>query len=160
MFSTPIRGLGLKQVSNEQRRVLIPVVLEPNIQLIIRGIKLLSWNDALYILLHVVEVPLVTSPHANELDKLLKKAEEKLKPVADSLKTMGYKTEIKIVSARDVVEGITEELKLGNYTLVMLHKKRRKTVEKFMLTFTKSTSQRLIQKSNTPVMVIPVEEHV
>ena len=138
---------------------MVPVVLEPDMELILRGIRLLGWEKATYVLLHVVEVPMVTSPHANELSKLLRYAEEKLKPYAERLKKLGYRTEIKIVSARDVVEGITEELKLGNYSLIMLHKKKRKTVEKIMLTFTKSTSQRLIQKTNTPVMVIPVEEH-
>jgi len=149
----------LKLVSNERRRVLIPVIIQPDVSLIVRGIRLLGWRDAVYILLHVVEVPLVTSPHVNELEKLLKRAEELLKSTAETLKEMGYDAEVKAVTARDVVEGITEELKLGNYTLVILHKKRRKTVEKFMLTFTKSTSQRLIQKSPVPVMVIPFGEH-
>ena len=149
----------MKRVSNERRRVLVPVVIQPDVSLILRGIRLLEWRDAVYVLLHVIEVPLVTSPHVNELEKLLNKTEEKLKPVADALKSMGYEAEIRIVTARDVVEGITGELEMGNYALVMLHKKRRKTVEKFMLTFTKSTSQRLIQKSPVPVMVIPFEEH-
>jgi len=146
-------------VSSYGRAVLVPVSLEPEKHLLLRAFRMLGWGDAEYTLFHVVEVPITTAPYANDLAGILGEVRKRLEPLADWLRGQGYKVEVKVVAARDVVDGIIEEIEESPYLLILLHKKRRKKIEKLLLAFTKSTSQRLIQRASIPVMVIPVEEH-
>ena len=135
-------------------------MLEHDKWLILEAFKLLGWRDCSYVLFHVIEIPISSPIYNDALNQLISKAEQKLRETQEWLSRQGYSAEVKVVASRDVVDGILEETEKYPYSLVLLHKKkRRRVVEQVMLAFVKSTSQGLIQESSIPVMVIPVKEH-
>lgn len=140
-------------------RILIPVSIYADKEKIIHALHALSaFKNPLIVLLNVIELPSKTVP----LDEIIhgeKIAEGKnrLKPLANWLESQGFNVEVRVVMARDVVEGIVNEANSGGYSFVIMMKRR--GAKGFRRLLKRSVSEAVIRSTNclviTALMDIP-----
>ena len=107
-------------------------------------------------LFHVVEVSSRTSPLNSEFFRdAINRAERGLKPLKTWLEKLGYKVSIKVVLARDVAEGIVDEVGLGGYDAVVMMRGLKRRFLRGL--FHRSVSERVVRASGCPVIVVRVD---
>ena len=124
---------------------------------VLRAIKMLEWLDAEYVLFNVIATPTTTATYRETLGDLIESSYSVLSELRSWLENLGYVVDLKVIAARDVVSGITEEIERGSYSLIILHRKRRRRLAAVGGRFLKSISQKLLETSSVPVLVIPVD---
>ena len=139
-------------------KILIPVSKFVDRARLTRALHAVSvFQNPLVVLFHVIEVksrtvPVDPSPFKEEIAA----AEAKLKPTVDWLKEQGYKTTARIVLARDAIEGIITEANSGDYTVILMMKRRiRRGISKL---FQKSTSEAVIRSAKPIVLTMLASE--
>lgn len=108
------------------------------------------------VLLHIVEVPSLTSPlDASHFKEDVDKVTGRLEKVAEWVRRQGYDVDVKVRVARDVAEGIAEESNIGDYRIVLMMKRKiRGGLSKLLH---KSVSEKVIRLTNAMVLTFLVE---
>jgi len=126
-------------------KILIPISTFVDREKIAHALHALSvFKDPMIVLFHVVEVPSRTSPiNTHPFKDEIAEAENRLRPVADWLRSQNYNAVVRVVVARDKVEGIVAETNEGDYSFVLMMKRKiRGGIAKL---FHKSTSEAVIR---------------
>jgi len=133
-------------------KILIPIAGSADKELMVRALYALSaFRDPEIILFHVVEMPSRTVPievvsHKEEISL----AEDILSPTEKWLREQGYAVAKKIVVARDVAEAIVSEGNSGDYTFVIMTKRRPEKGIRGL--FHRSVSEKIIRESKCMVL--------
>ena len=141
-------------------KILIPVSSFFNRQSLIRALRVLAvLKDASIVVFHIFEVPRRTTPLDPHIwDEDLKKAEKFLKPLVEWLGGQGYTVELKVVTARDSAEAIVTEANSGDYSVVLLLKRR--MPRSWTRGLHRSISERVIRDANPPVLTLLAEQEL
>ncbi len=125
-------------------KILIPISTFVDREKIAHALHALSvFKDPMIVLFHVIEVPSRTSPiNTHPFKDEIAEAEGRLRPVADWLRSQNYNTVVRVVVARDKIEGIVAEANEGDYSFVLMMK--RKIRGRIAKLFHKSTSEAVI----------------
>ena len=126
-------------------KILIPISSFVDREKIAQALHALSvFKDPKVVLFHVVEVPSRTSPvDTHPFKNEMAEAENRLLPIADWLRSQNYNAVVRVVVARDKVEGIVTEANEGDYSFVLMMKRKiRGGIAKL---FHKSTSEAVIR---------------
>jgi len=126
-------------------KILIPISSFLDRKKIAQALHALSvFKEPIVVLFHVVEVPSRTSPvDAHHFKNEMTEAEDRLLPIADWLRSQNYDAVVRVVVARDTVEGIITEANEGDYSFVLMMKRKiRGGIAKL---FHKSTSEAVIR---------------
>ena len=91
-------------------------------------------------------------------DEEIKKAEAFLDELAVWLEDQGYKVERKVKTARDSAEGIVLEANNGEYSVVLLLKRR--MARSWARSLRRSISERVIRDANPPVLTLLAEQEL
>lgn len=150
----------MKNEIEYKTKILIPISNFIDKERLIQALYILSkLENPLIVLFHVIEAPSRTVPlNSSVFQQEIKEAEEMLKKVSKWLIEQKYKTSIKVVIARNVVEGIVEEANSGNYTLTLMLKRKVKKGLKGL--FHKSISEAVIRSVKCLVIIILAENEV
>ena len=138
-------------------KILIPVGEPVSRKLITQALHVMStFKNPTIGLFHVVEVPSRTAtlepePYRIEIDK----AEQKLTDLAKWLRKQSLSVRVKVVVARNVVEGIIDETDTGGYFIVFLMKRRFKRGWRQL--FKRSVSEKVVRFANSLVLTAPLE---
>jgi nucleotide-binding universal stress UspA family protein len=138
-------------------KILIPISSFVDREKIAQALHALSvFKDPGVVLFHVVEVPSRTSPvNTHPFKNEIAEAEVRLLPVADWLRSQNYNTVVRVVVARDKVEGIVTEANEGDYSFVlMMKRKMRGGIGRL---FHKSTSEAVIRSAKCLVLTTLVD---
>jgi len=122
---------------------------------VIRALKTLAATRATIVVFHVIEVPSRSSPiETSAYQDQVKGWERRLKDTADWLRAQNFDVNMKVVVARDVVHGIVDEAELGDYSLIVLFKRRleKKGLSRF---FRRSISRGVARLTNRMLLVVP-----
>jgi len=138
-------------------RILVPVSTFVDKPRLFKALQVLSnLKNPVVVLFRVVEVPRRTTPLDPAVWKDdIERAENFLSKTALWLKGEGYRVETKVVTARDVVEGIIAEANNGSYTVVLLTKRRVRGG--WGKIFHKSISEGVIRYTNPLVLTFLTE---
>ncbi len=141
------------------QKLLIPVSTFINKNRLIKALQILATKNPTIVLFHVVEVPRQTTPlDPSVWHDDIKKAEDFLKESASWLEREGYRVDKKVVTARDSAEGIIAEANGGDYSVVLLTKRRIRKGWGRM--FYKSISEEVIRYANPLVLTFLAEEEL
>ena len=138
-------------------RILVPVFTFIDKRKLFRALQVLSTlKNPLVVLFRVVEVPRQTTP----LDPTvwrddMKMAEDFLREAASSLQSEGYRVQTKVVTSRKTADGIISEANNGNYTVVLLMKRR--ITNGWGKIFHKSITEEVIRFTNPLVLTFLAE---
>jgi len=138
-------------------KILIPISSFVDREKIAHALHALSvFKDPMIVLFHVVEVPSRTSPvNTHPFKNEMVEAENRLLPIADWLRGQSYNAVVRVVVARDTVEGIVAEANEGDYSFVLMMKRKiRGGVAKL---FHKSTSEAVIRSVKCLVLTTLVD---
>ena len=91
-------------------------------------------------------------------DDEIKEAEAFLDELAVWLEDQGYKVERKVKTARDSAEGIVLEANNGEYSVVLLLKRR--MARSWVRSLRRSISERVIRDANPPVLTLLAEQEL
>lgn len=72
-------------------------------------------------------------------------------------KMHGFDTKVKVAVSRNVVSGIIEEVRQNSYVLIILFRKPQGMFGKISLKLFKSVSQRVLDETTIPVLIMPKE---
>jgi len=136
---------GVRFTEGHLVKILIPISSFVDREKIAHALHALSvFKDPMIVLFHVVEVPSRTSPvNAHPFKDQIAEAEDRLLPIADWLRSQNYNAVVRVVVARDRVEGIVTEANEGSYSFVLMMKRKiRGGIGKL---FHKSTSEAVIR---------------
>jgi nucleotide-binding universal stress UspA family protein len=138
-------------------KILIPVSSFFDRKSLVKALRVLAvLKDATIVVFHIVEVPQMTTPLDPTIwDKEIKKAEGFLDELAVWLEEQGYKVEKKVKTARDSAEGIVLEANNGEYSVVLLLKRR--MARSWTRSLRRSISERVIRDANPPVLTLLAE---
>ncbi|MEM4450093.1 MAG: universal stress protein [Nitrososphaerota archaeon] len=139
------------------RRVLIPVSTNIDHRRVLHALRLLQWKDAEYTLLNIIQLPQPSATYHEFILKTVENNKKIIEELGEYLRKYGFETRIKVAVSRDVVSGITEEVRYGGYSLVILFRKPRGFLGRIMLKLFKSVSQQVLDDVNVPVLIIPKE---
>ena len=137
-------------------KILIPVGELVSRALITQALHVLSaFRNPAILLFNVVEVPsrteaLETEPYRKEIDQ----AERRLNELADWLRGQSITTQVKVVVARSVAEGIVDEAEIGGYSIIFLMRRRFKKGWRSL--FSRSVSVRVVRDANCLVLTAPL----
>jgi nucleotide-binding universal stress UspA family protein len=150
----------LKSEIEYRTKILIPISNFIDKEKLIQALHILSkLENPLIILFHVIEIPSRTVPiNGSILSQEIKKAKEMLKSVSRWLTEQNYEVSIKVVVARNTVEGIIEEANSGGYALVLMLKRKVKKGLKGL--FHKSISEAVIRSVKCLVIVMLAEKEI
>jgi len=138
-------------------KILIPISSFVDREKIAQALHALSvFKDPIVVLFHVVEVPSRTSPvDTHPFKNEMAEAENRLLPIADWLRSQNYNAVVRVVVARDKVEGIVTEANEGDYSFVLMMKRKiRGEIGKL---FHKSTSEAVIRSVKCLVLTTLVD---
>jgi len=143
-----------------QGKILIPVSSFFDRRSLIKALRVLAvLKDATIVVFHIVEVPQMTTPLDPKIwDEEIKKAEAFLDELAMWLEDQGYKVERKVKTARDSAEGIVLEANNGEYSVVLLLKRR--MARRWARSLRRSISERVIRDANPPVLTLLAEQEL
>ncbi len=138
-------------------RILVPISTFTDKPRLFRALQVLSnVKDHMVVLFKVVEVPRRTTPLDPSVWKEdIEQAESFLAKLASWLRDEGYRVETKVVTARDAADGIIAEANNGNYTVVLMTKRRVRSG--LARIFHKSISETVIRYTNTLVLTFLAE---
>ncbi len=138
-------------------RILVPISTFVDKPRLFKALQVLSnVKNHVVVLFKVVEVPRRTTPLDPSVWKEdIERAENFLTKLASWLRGEGYRVETKVVTARDAAEGIIAEANNGNYTVVLLTKRRVRSGWGRILH--KSISEIVIRYTNTLVLTFLAE---
>jgi nucleotide-binding universal stress UspA family protein len=138
-------------------RILVPISTFVDKPRLFRALQVLSSvKNPVVVLFKVVEVPRRTTPLDPSVWKEdIQRAEGFLAKLASWLRGEGYRVETKVVTARDAADGIIVEANNGNYTVVLLTKRRVKGG--WGRIFHKSISETVIRYTNPLVLTFLAE---
>lgn len=138
-------------------KILIPISSFVDRKKIAHALHALSvFKDPIVVLFHVLEVPSRTSPvNTHPFKDEIAEAENRLLQLADWLRSQNYNAVVRVVVARDTVEGIVAEANEGDYSFVLMMKRKiRGGIAKL---FHKSTSEAVIRSVKCLVLTTLVE---
>jgi len=144
------RGVEFKE--GHPVKILIPISTFVDREKIAHALHALSvFKDPVVVLFHVVEVPSRTSPvNTHPFKDEIAEAEDRLLPIADWLRSQNYNAVVRVVIARDRVEGIVAEANEGGYSFVLMMKRKiRGGISKL---FHRSTSEAVIRSARCLVL--------
>ena len=150
-------NIGANFTEGHPVKILIPISSFVDREKIAQALHALSvFKDPIVVLFHVVEVPSRTSPvDTHPFKNEMAEAENRLLPIADWLRGQNYNVVVRVVVARDKVEGIIAEANEGDYSFVlMLKRKIRGGIDKL---FHKSTSEAVIRSVKCLVLTTLVD---
>ena len=138
-------------------RILVPVFTFIDKRKLFRALQVLSTlKNPLVVLFRVVEVPRQTTPlDPNVWRDDMKMAEDFLTEAASSLQSEGYRVQTKVVTSRKTADGIISEANNGNYTVVLLMKRR--ITSGWGKIFHKSITEEVIRFTNPLVLTFLAE---
>lgn len=137
-------------------KILIPLGGDINKANLLRSLQLSSSTiDSKVVLLHVIPLPQTVSIEETAIGSLKEETEQKFTAVMLWLTEQGISAELKIAGARSVVEGIVEEAESGEYQLIMIQKTKKRGLSKIANIFKRSTSERLLNLTSTPLLILP-----
>lgn len=139
------------------RRILIPVPINIDHRRVLSALRLLQWRDAEYTLLNIIQLPQSTATYKEFILKTIENNKKILEELSDYLRKHGFETRVKVAVSRDVVYGISEEVKYGGYSLIILFRRPRGFLGRIGLKLFKSVSQQVLDDVNVPVLIIPKE---
>jgi len=141
-------------------KILIPVSSFFDRKSLIKALRVLAvLKDATIVVFHIVEVPQMTNPLDPKIwAEEIKKAEKFLEGLAVWLEEQGYKVERKVKTARDAAEGIVSEANNGEYSVVLLLKRR--MARSWARSLRRSISERVIRDANPPVLTLLAEQEL
>ena len=141
-------------------KILIPVSSFFDRRSLIKALRVLAvLKDATIVVFHIVEVPQMTTPLDPKIwDDEIKEAEAFLDELAVWLEDQGYKVERKVKTARDSAEGIVLEANNGEYSVVLLLKRR--MARRWARSLRRSISERVIRDANPPVLTLLAEQEL
>lgn len=135
-----------------KRKVLIPIGLNTNLKALEELVYLIPEIVEDYIVAYsVVPLPLTTSLNHAEVASISAyvRYEKNLIEAVSYIKSLGFKNvEYKISASHSIVDAIVEESIAGNYDLIVLVKRSRKTI------FSKSVSASVLPKAPCPVLIL------
>ncbi len=138
-------------------KILIPIAKYVDKVKITSALHALSaFRSPLIVLFHIIEFKSRTTtliPSAYE--EQIAEAEKNLRPIADWLKAQGYKVTIKTVIGRNTAEGIVDEANTGNYTVILMMKRKMRTG--IARLFHKSISENVIRHAKCMVISMLVD---
>ncbi|MEM3507010.1 MAG: universal stress protein, partial [Candidatus Bathyarchaeia archaeon] len=139
-------------------KILIPISNFIDKDRLVQALHILSkLENPLIVLFHVVEVPSRTVPvNGSILSQEIQKAKEMLNNVSKWLAEQNYEAVTKVIVARNAVEGIVEEANSGNYSLVIMLKRKVKKGLKGL--FHKSISEAIIRSVKCLVIIMLAEK--
>ena len=141
-------------------KILIPVSSFFDRKSLTKALRVLAvLKDATILVFHIVEVPQMTNPLDPKIwDEEIKKAEKFLDELAVWLEEQGYKVERKVKTARNAAEGIVSEANNGEYSVVLLLKRR--MARSWARSLRRSISERVIRDANPPVLTLLAEQEL
>ncbi len=141
-------------------KILIPVSSFFDRKSLIKALRVLAvLKDATIVVFHIVEVPQMTTPLDPKIwDVEIKKAEAFLDELAVWLEEQGFKVERRVKTARDAAEGIVLEANNGEYSVVLLLKRR--MARSWTRSLRRSISERVIRDANPPVLTLLAEQEL
>ncbi|MEM2896772.1 MAG: universal stress protein [Candidatus Bathyarchaeia archaeon] len=150
----------MKEKIEYRTKILIPISNFIDKEKLIQALHILSkLENPSIVLFHVIEIPSTTVPiDSSILDQEIKEAKKMLDNVSRWLNEQNYKSLIKVVVARNVVEGIVEEANSGDYALTLMLKRRVKKGLKSL--FHKSISEAVIRSVRCLVIVMLAENEI
>jgi len=148
---------GVDFMEGHPVKILIPISSFVDREKIAHALHALSvFKDPMVVLFHVVEVPSRTSPvNTHPFKDEIAEAEDRLLPLADWLRSQKYNAVVRVVIARDKVEGIVAEANEGAYSFVLMMK--RKIGGRIGKLFHKSTSEAVIRSVRCLVLTTLVD---
>jgi len=138
-------------------RILIPISNFIDREKVAKALDAVSTPEThSIVLLHVIEVPSLTSPiDVSHFKGEVEAAAGKLEGIAEWIRRQGYKVEVKVLVARDVAEGIVEESNRGGYRIILMMKRRiRGGLSKLLH---RSVSEKVIRSTKAMVLTFLVE---
>jgi len=148
---------GVNSTELHPVKILIPISSFVDREKIAHALHALSvFKNPMVVLFHVIEVPSRTSPvDTHPFKNEIAEAENRLVPVADWLRSQNYNAVVRVVVARDTVEGIVAEANEGDYSFVLMMKRKiRSGIAKL---FHKSTSEAVIRSAKCLVLTTLVD---
>ena len=141
-------------------KILIPVSSFFDRKSLIKALRVLAvLKDATIVVFHIIEVPQMTNPLDPKIwGEEIKRAEKFLDELAVWLEEQGYKVERKVKTARDAAEGIVSEANNGEYSVVLLLKRR--MARSWARSLRRSISERVIRDANPPVLTLLAEQEL
>ncbi len=139
------------------RRVLIPVSTNIEQRRILRALRLLQWKDAEYTLLNIIQLPQPTATYQEVISEMIEENKKILEDISSYFKLHGFDMKVKVAVSRDIVSGIIEEVRRNGYVLIILFRKPRGMFGKISLKLFKSVSQRVLDETTIPVLIMPKE---
>ena len=141
-------------------KILIPVSSFFDRKSLLKALRVLAvLKDATIVVFHIVEVPQMTNPLDPKIwDEEIKKAGKFLDGLAVWLEEQGYKVERKVKTARNAAEGIVSEANNGEYSVVLLLKRR--MARSWARSLRRSISERVIRDANPPVLTLLAEQEL
>lgn len=141
-------------------KVLVPISNFFDRKGITRALKILRIRGTEPIVVfHIVEAPQITTPLDPPLwDEQIKKAEGFIESAVVWLKSEGFNVERKVKVARDSADGIITEANNGDYSVVVLLKRR--VARSWTRPLHRSISERVIRDANPPVLTLLAEEEL
>lgn len=115
-------------MTSEANRILMPVGdWEPDRKAMLPALYLMSKMKPKpqVTLLCVISVPATAPLDASQFRDVIRRTESKIRTLSGWLSGQGFKTSIKITLARDIVEGIMEEVSKSGCMAVLMQKKSR-----------------------------------
>jgi len=144
--------LSPKEKRSFTNKILVPLGPELDKPKMISALGILSsFKQPLIVLLHVIELPSRTVPLDQAIQESeFKETEEKhVLQVAKWLREQGYNVQTKVAVARSVADGVIEEATNGDYSAVLLLKRR---LKKGFLKRHKSVSEKVSRYVECPVI--------
>jgi len=148
---------GVNLTKSHPVKILIPISTFVDREKIAHALHALSvFKDPTIVLFHVVEAPSRTTPvNTHPFKDEIADAESRLLPTADWLRSQNYNAVVRVVVARDKVEGIVAEANEGGYSFVLMMK--RKIRGRIGKLFHKSTSEAVIRSARCLVLTTLVD---
>ena len=146
-----------KQREERAARILIPVGDVTDEEKIIKALYTLSvFQTPLIVLLHIIEVPSRVTPlYPSIFKEEIERWEEKLDGISRWLNQQGYRTAVKIMTARNIAEGIISEAEREGYdAVVMLKRKVRGRLRRLLH---RSISEKVIRHTNALVVILQMD---
>lgn len=117
-------------------------------------LPLLKFQASKITLLHVVQAPVQTPLDAPELADIVASVNEPIENLADWLRKQNYNVDVKIITARSIVDAIVDEANTSEYSFVFMMKRRMtRGIRSF---FSKSVTQHVIKHVEVPVISVLV----
>ena len=141
-------------------KILLPVSTFIDRSKLFNSLKVLATlKNPVIVLFRVVEIHQRTNPLDPDLWREdIRKSEDFLADHAEWLEREGYRVEVRVVTARSTAEGILAESNSGDYSIVLMMKRRIRGGWRAI--FHRSISEEVIRYANPPVLTFLAEQPV